>query len=198
MISVGITGGIGSGKTTVCEFFKYLGVPVYNADTRAKALMKENQSLILAIKAEFGDDAYHNDGSVNRIFLSNIVFQNEDQLKKLNSLVHPAVFQDTAEWMQKNAQADYVLYEAAIMFESGSHKMLNKVITVYAPTSLRLQRVMQRDQSDEKAIRARMEKQMCEEEKVKLADYVIYNDGSQLIISQILMLHKELISLSSS
>lgn len=198
MISVGITGGIGSGKTTVCRFFELLNVPVYYADLRAKALMIENQSLVKAIQNKFGKSAYLDNGRLNRAYLADVVFNNDEALQQLNALVHPAVFQDTAEWMQKNADQPYVLYEAAIMFESGSYKMLNKVITVYSPENMRIKRVMDRDQVSETDVRNRMAKQLSEEEKLKLADFVIYNDLQQPLISQILKIHKELIELSNS
>ena len=198
MISVGITGGIGSGKTTVCHFFELLGVPVYYADSRAKSLMVEDQNLIAAIKRIFGNASYSESGQLNRAYLAEVVFNNDEELQKLNALVHPAVFKDTANWMQKNADQAYVLYEAAIMFESGSYKMLNKVITVYSPESMRLERVMGRDKVSEPDVRTRMAKQMSEEEKIKLADFVIYNDLKQPLISQILKIHKELIGLSHS
>ncbi|MEZ5007725.1 MAG: dephospho-CoA kinase [Chitinophagales bacterium] len=198
MISVGITGGIGSGKTTVCHFFELLGIPVYYADLRAKSLMVEDQDLIAAIKKTFGEASYSEKGQLNREYLAKVVFNNDVELQKLNALVHPAVFKDTANWMQKNADQSYVLYEAAIMFESGSYKMLNKVITVYSPESMRLERVMGRDNVTEQEVRSRMAKQMSEEEKIKLADFVIYNDLKQPLISQILKIHKELISLSHS
>lgn len=192
MISVGITGGIGSGKTSVCQFFETLGVPVYYADDRAKFLMNHNDELKNGIIEAFGTEAYNENGELNRPYLAKTVFNNNDQLQKLNSLVHPAVWADTAAWMQSNADKDYVLYEAAILFESGSYKMLDKVITVFAPEAVRLKRVMARDNVSAEEVKQRMTKQLPEEEKIAKSDYVIYNDGSQMLISQILKLNKEL------
>ena len=194
MISVGITGGIGSGKTLVCNFFEILNVPVYYADDRAKFLMNSDEDIKQGIKNAFGPDAYDKNGKLNRAFLANQVFNNKEKLEKLNSLVHPAVWNDTSKWMQSNADEPYVLYEAAILFESGSYKMLNKVITVYAPKETRIKRVVARDKTNIKEVQKRIDNQMSYEEKIAKSDYVVYNDGSQELISQILNIHKELIN----
>jgi dephospho-CoA kinase len=193
MISVGITGGIGSGKTSVCRFFKTLGIPVYYADERAKWLMEHDVDLKKKITDTFGSEAYIN-GILNRQFLAKTVFANDEQLKKLNALVHPAVGADTANWMQQQLHQPYVLYEAAILFESGSYKMLDKIITVFAPKELRLKRVIERDKVSREDVEARMNKQLPDEEKMEKSDFVIYNDGSHTLISQILNIHQELIS----
>lgn len=199
MLTIGITGGIGSGKTTVCRFFELLEVPVYYADARAKALMVEDETLKAGIISAFGSKSYLENGQVNRTFLADVVFQDEEALEKLNALVHPAVWQDTSQWIQSRMDHHpYVLYEAAILFESGSFKMVDKVITVYAPEDLRIQRVMQRDGVDEDAVRQRMSKQMSDEEKKDRADFVIHNDYSVSLVTQVLDIHKELISLSNS
>jgi dephospho-CoA kinase len=191
MISVGITGGIGSGKTSVCAFFERLGIPVYYADERAKWLMANNIDLKAQITNAFGAEAYQN-GALNRPFLAKTVFNNQEQLQKLNSLVHPAVWADTAAWMQAQSKNPYILYEAAILFESGSYKMLDKVITVYAPKNLRIERVMARDKVSKEEVELRMSKQMPDEEKMAKSDYIIYNDGSRGLLSQILNIHQEL------
>lgn len=192
MISVGITGGIGSGKTTVSKIFELLKVPVYYADDRAKHLMATDEELKAQLKATFGEATYDEQGNLNRPYLADKVFNNESELQKLNSLVHPAVFKDTATWFQANSDAAYVLYESAILLTSGSAKMLNKIITVHAPEEMRIERVLQRDNTDEEHVRARMKNQLSESEMLEKADYVIYNDNSQSVISQILKLHKEL------
>ena len=196
MIKVGITGGIGSGKTTVCKFFEFLGVPIYYADSKAKELMQKDASLISSIRSLFGDESYDSNGVLNRPYLANKVFNDEEQLKKLNAIVHPAVFMDTAKWMDEHKGSRYTLYEAAILFESGNYKMFDKTITVFAPESLRIKRVMERDKVSEKEVRSRMSKQMDDTKKVALADYVIHNDLQHSLISQILALHKELNTLT--
>ena len=176
MLRIGITGGIGSGKTTVCAIFSTLGIPIYNSDERAKKIMVENQSVVNKLKAQFGSTIYFEDGSINRVLLSQIVFNDKEQLTKLNEIVHPAVFEDMIKWYAENQNYKYVLQEAAIMYESGSYKMLDKTILVYADQEIRIERVMKRDKVDRIAVLARMDKQMPESEKLKLADFVIYNN----------------------
>ena len=195
MLNVGITGGIGSGKTTVCRFFEFLDIPVYYADKRAKELMVEDVDLIQRIKSVFGEESYFNNGDLNKNFLAEKVFHNEDKLKMLNSLVHPAVWKDSGRWMQTHADVEYTLYEAAVLFESGSYKMFDKTITVYAPEALRINRVIQRDNVSSEDVKARIGNQMDEERKIELADYVIYNDLAHSLVSQVLKLHGELIRL---
>jgi dephospho-CoA kinase len=196
MLGVGITGGIGSGKTTVCRFFEFLRVPVYYADIRAKQLMQEDNGLIAGIKSAFGDSAYDAGGRLNREYLAEHVFGDPDKLKRLNELVHPAVWQDSSGWMQAHEGHPYVLYEAAILFESGGHRFLDRTITIYAPEELRIKRVMARDGVDREDVLARMKNQMNEEQKMQLADYVINNDGKHSLVNQVLNIHKELIALS--
>ncbi|MCP4124515.1 MAG: dephospho-CoA kinase [Bacteroidetes bacterium] len=198
MIRAGITGGIGSGKTTVCRFFEFLRTPIYYADTRAKELMNTDPELGESIRKAFGHEAYTKHGLLNRAFLANEVFKDDHQLKVLNSLVHPAVWKDVANWLQIHHEAPYTLYEAAILFETGSYKMFDKVITVFAPEEMRIKRVMERDGVGKKEVLARMDKQMADENKIKLADYVIYNDMEHSLVSQILTVHKELILQSNS
>ena len=190
MLKVGISGGIGSGKTTACHIFAHLGIPIYYADDRAKWLMTNKSDLIASIKNLFGSSAYLQDGQLNRQHLSRIIFTEPEKRKQLNALVHPAVWKDGEDWHLAHANAPYTLKEAALIFESGGHKLLDKVIVVTAPKELRLQRVMNRDQVDEAAVLARMAAQMPEEEKVALADFVIYNDGNKLLIPQILKIHR--------
>lgn len=192
MFKIGITGGIGSGKTTVCKIFETLGIPIYYADERAKALMVENQELIASIKKLFGEKAYLEDGSLNRAYIAEIVFNDKNKLQQLNGLVHPAVFMDGVEWHNAQKDVPYTLKEAALLFEGKGHQFLDKIITVYAPKEVRLERVMKRDNAPKEAIEARMNKQMPDEEKVKLADFVIYNDGTQLLIPQVMEIHKAL------
>lgn len=195
MLKIGITGGIGSGKTTVCQIFATLGIPIYYADDRAKALMISDNDLIHQIKNIFGEDAYDENGELNRKLISEKAFNDKTLLQQLNALVHPAVFQDTLNWYQTHHDKSYTLYEAAIMFESGSYKLLDKTITVFAPEEDRILRTMKRDNISREEVQLRIDKQMAEEEKIKMADYVIYNDHSQPLIEQVLAIHKELITL---
>ncbi len=195
MLKVGITGGIGSGKTTVCKIFEKMGIPIYYADDRAKALMVENQALINNLIALFGEQAYLENGQLNRAHIANIVFNDQAKLKELNALVHPAVHQDANDWAAEQAKKNvpYALREAALIFEGGGNHYLDKVITVFADKEVRLARVIARDKSTREAVEARMNKQMPEEEKIKLADFVIYNNGDQSLEEQVRKIHDSLI-----
>ena len=188
MLIVGITGGIGSGKTTVCGIFAALGVPIYYADARAKEVMVTDQQLMIDITRNFGDAAYQN-GVLNRQFLAEQVFSNKDKLAVLNGLVHPAVGRDFMNWLLSHQQFPYVVKEAAILFESGAYKAVNTTVLVTAPEDVRLQRVMQRDGVAEAEVRKRMTNQWPEERKVELANHTIINDGKHLLIPQVLALH---------
>ncbi len=188
MLKVGITGGIGSGKTTVCKIFEVLGIPVYYADDRAKELMQTDLKLIGSIKEIFGEEAYL-DGKLNRVFIASKVFDNKPQLAKLNSVVHPAVAKDVMQWMMQHTDKPYVLEEAALLFESGSYKFFDKIITVLAPIEDRINRLKARDNATYEQITARMKNQMRDEDKVKLSDYVIYNDAQHKLIQQALTIH---------
>jgi dephospho-CoA kinase len=188
-LKIGITGGIGSGKTTVCRIFEALGIPVYYADSRAKWLMVNDRQLINSIKNLLGTRAYLPDGSLNRSYISQLVFNDQSLLSQLNALVHPAVAEDTLKWHNEQREVPYTLKEAALLFESGSHLHLDKIIAVTAPEPLRIQRVMQRDDVSEAQVRSRIDKQMPEAEKIARADYIIYNDGQQLIVPQVLEIH---------
>ena len=196
MLKIGITGGIGSGKTTVCRIFEKLGIPIYYADDRAKKLMVEKKEIINQVKKIFGKRAYYKNGKLNRKHISKIAFSNPEKLHALNAIVHPAVEKDATEWSQRQKNTPYTIKEAALIFESGSHRSLDKIITVTAPQLLRIQRVMQRDQTTEAAVLARISKQMPEEEKVKKSDFIILNDGSESLILQIWKIHQQLKSLS--
>lgn len=196
MLKVGITGGIGSGKTTVCKIFETLGIPIYYADVRAKEIMNDDDAVKEAIVQLFGQEAYQFDGTLNRPFISEKAFQNKILLQQLNAIVHPAVFNNTMQWYNKYQNEKYTLYEAAIMYESGSYKLLDKIITVYAPIEERILRTMKRDNIDRNAVLDRMDKQLSEDEKMQRADFIIYNDHSQLLINQVLTIHQQLISLA--
>lgn len=191
MLKIGITSGIGSGKTTVSKIFELLGVPVYYADDRAKQLMNEDVGLKNKIIRHFGTAVYEN-GVLNRKHLSNIVFNDAEKLKMLNALVHPATIADAANWMQKQNTA-YAIKEAALLFESNSHLALDAVIGVSAPFELRMARVMKRDGLTVEKIMDRISKQLPEDEKMKRCDYIIFNDEQQLLIPQVMELHQLLL-----
>ncbi|MGF1924686.1 MAG: dephospho-CoA kinase [Bacteroidia bacterium] len=194
MLKIGITGGIGSGKTTVCKVFELIGIPVFYADNAAKLAMIKDLGLIEGIKKTFGEESYHADGGLNNAYLASIVFHQKSELDKLNALVHPAVFKAFEEWASLQT-APYVLKEAALLFESGSYQQCDKNILVTSPINLRLTRVMQRDRASEAQVRARMDKQFSDEHKAKMADYFVDNSPANSIILQVLNLHEQFISL---
>lgn len=194
---IGITGGIGSGKTTACRLFEVLGIPVYYADDRAKWLMQNDPKLIEQLKASFGEQVYNEHGQLDRAYLAGIVFNDRAQLDILNGIVHPAVREDGITWDAEHQDTPYTLREAALLYESGIYQLLDQIITVTAPEAIRIERVMQRDGVDEVAVRARMDKQWPEEKKVALADFVIHNDGKQSLIRQVYQIHQQLIQEAS-
>lgn len=193
MLKIGITGGIGSGKTTVCRIFESIGIPVYNADIAAKNIVNFDKNVTHEIVSAFGSDILDENDFIDRKKLGAIVFNDKEKLKKLNSIVHPAVAKHFADWLEKNKKSKYILKEAAILFESGAYKAVDSVITVVAPKELRIKRSIERDSSNRAEIEQRMNNQMSDEEKIKLSDYVIYNNESELLIPQILKLHEQLI-----
>ncbi len=190
---IGITGGIGSGKTTVCQIFETLGIPVYYADERAKWLMVNDSTLVEGIKNLFGGAAYTENGELNRAYISQIVFSDSQKLQQLNALVHPAVLRDGEAWHAAQKEVPYTLKEAALIYESGSYKELNKVIVVTAPIEVRIKRVMQRDGVTQDAVEARLQQQMPEEEKIERADFIVNNDGNWTLVPQVLAIHKQLL-----
>lgn len=194
MLKIGITGGIGSGKTTLCRLFELLGVSVYYADVRAKMLMQTDAELMEGIKSAFGSEVYEGH-ALNRSLLGSIVFNDAKQLQRLNGLVHPAVFRDFDRWSAMQTGL-YVLKEAAILFESGSSKDCDYTILVKSPLDLRISRIMTRDGISKEDIMKRIDKQMSDEEKEKLASFVILNDETQLVIPQVLALHARLTDLA--
>jgi len=194
MLKIGLTGGIGSGKSTVAKVFEVLGIPVYYADDAAKRLMHDDEELKLKIKSAFGEDVF-TDGSLNKKQLASIVFNNSEKLELLNKLIHPATIKDTAIWMQKQTAA-YSIKEAALIFESGAQEHLDYVIGVTAPAPLRIQRTMQRDGVTREEVISRMDKQMDETIKMKLCDFIIKNDEQEMLLPQVLELHQKLLSFS--
>jgi len=190
MLKVGITGGMGSGKTTVAHIFETLGIPVYYADDAAKRIMNEDPSLRKEIIRIFGAESYNGEG-LNRGYIASKVFSNPEQLNMLNAIVHPATIRDGENWM-KRQKSPYALKEAALIFESGAAEGLDYVIGVSAPTPLRIERVIQRDGMERSEIKARMAKQLDPEIAMKLCDFVIQNNEQELLIPQVLKIHEEL------
>ncbi len=185
---VGLTGGIGAGKSTVARVFEVLGIPIYFSDKKAKRLMTKDLELVGAITGLLGNDAYDNNGELNRAYIGQQVFGNQELLVGLNALVHPAVRRDFDIWA-KAQTSKYVINEAALHFETGGHERMDYNISVSAPEQVRLERVISRDGLSEEQVRARMSQQMSQEEKDRLADWVIYNDGTQGLIQQVLECH---------
>jgi dephospho-CoA kinase len=187
MLKIGLTGGIGSGKTTVAKVFELLNIPVYYADEASKRLYQTDKELMAKIKDHFGEDVYA-DNQLNRAKLAALVFDKPDQLLLLNSLVHPPTIKDAQDWMNKQT-GPYSIKEAALIFESGSNSGLDYVIGVKTPQHLRTKRVMERDGITREAVVTRMNRQMDEDQKMQLCDFIIENNEEQMIIPQVLKLH---------
>lgn len=190
LLKIGITGGIGSGKTVVSKIFNVLGIPLYNADERAKWILANNLEVKEGLIQLFGKEAFQNN-QLNRQYISQQVFNDKAKLEKLNALVHPQVGLDFEKWLEGKQQFPYILKEAALLFEAGSYKGLDKIITVYAPLELRIQRVLERDPfRNEEGVKKIMKEQIAEEEKMERADYIIYNDEKKMLIPQVMKLHE--------
>lgn len=195
MLKIGLTGGIGSGKTTVARVLEVLGIPVYYADEAAKDLMNKNELLKQQLIFHFGEATYFEDGQLNRKHLSSIVFANKEKLELLNSLVHPVTIADAQQWFSKQT-SPYVVKEAALLFESGSAEGLDYVIGITAPATLRIKRVMDRDHVTAEEVKRRMANQLDDGIKMKLCDFVLQNNEQQLLLPQVIQLHEKLISRS--
>lgn len=174
MITIGLTGGIGSGKTTIAQWFQEKGIPVYNSDFEAKKLMNENEDLIQQLIELFGDETYKN-GEYNRSYVASKVFNDKELLNQLNAIVHPAVFKHFDEWLD-NQNSSFVVKEAAILFESGSYKDCDYIISVIADEEIRIKRVAKRDQLNEDQIRNRMKSQWTDEQRIEKSDFIIENN----------------------
>lgn len=190
MLKIGLTGGIGSGKTTVCKLFETLGIPVYYTDERAKELMNTDLQLKALLQERFGTDLY-TDGKLNRSSLSARIFNNQADLQAVNGWVHPAVAHDFEAWCGKQC-APYVLEETAILFEHNMASRFDKVIVVTAPEAVRIDRVCQRDAVAAEAVKQRISNQWSEERKMALADFIIHNDDESKLLPQVLEIHRML------
>jgi dephospho-CoA kinase len=193
MLKVGLTGGIGSGKTTVAKIFELLNVPVYYADDAAKRIMNDDESLKSKIKTHFGDQSYLN-GELNRRFIASQVFNDNHKLELLNAMVHPVTMSDALHWFQQQT-TPYAIKEAALLFEAGAAEHLDLIIGVFAPRELRIKRTVDRGELNREEVVKRMNRQIDEDIKIKLCDFVLKNDEEQLLIPQVLELHQKLLSL---
>ena len=189
---VGVTGGIGAGKSVVCKVFRHLGVPVYDADTRAKWLMVNDLGLVTSIKDAFGAKSYHDSGELNRQYLAEQAFNNSEELNKLNSLVHPQVRKDFAKWVRENEDEPYLIKEAALMIESGSYKKLDRLVVVIASRDVRIKRVLLRDtHRSHNDVLEIIDKQLTDEQFKEHADHEVNNNGDQLLLPKVLKLHEK-------
>jgi dephospho-CoA kinase len=188
MIKIGITGGIGSGKSIICEVFKKLGVPIYNADVRAKTLTNEDKQIREKLTSKFGNTLYKKN-ELDRGMLADIIFKDNTALTFVNSVIHPAVELDFIKWCNQYDHKAYIINEAALHFESGVNKKMDKMITVYAPADLRIKRVMMRNTMTQEEVMNRINNQLPDEEKMKRSDFVIYNDDRQGVLEQVITLH---------
>ena len=188
-LQIGITGGIGSGKSIVCKIFSCLDIPVYEADSRAKWLTNNHPEIKTKVLELLGDKSYTSEGFYNNSYVASVVFKDEDLLKKLNAIIHPVVMQDTERWISEKSGAAYVIKEAAIMNKAGNKNNLDYVIVVEAPAELRIKRILQRDNRSQEEIKAIIQRQISDEERNKIADFVINNDEESALIPQVLHLH---------
>ncbi|AXO78862.1 dephospho-CoA kinase [Olleya aquimaris] len=188
---IGLTGGIGSGKTTVANFFKKLGVPIYIADTEAKALMNRSKIIKRKLIKLFGEQAYIDD-KLNKPFIASQIFSNQDLLQQMNAIVHPKVAKHFANWVKKQSTA-YVISEAAILFENGSYKKYDYIITVVAPKEVRLKRVLKRDSSSKEKVEAIMNNQWSDNQKIELSDFVINNTNLETTKLEVGKVHKKIL-----
>ncbi len=194
-LRIGITGGMGAGKSTICKIFGQLGVSIYDADSRAKWLMNNDADLKKAITDNFGWDSYTRKDELNREYLAKVVFNNEEKLAMLNSIVHPAVKKDYELWTIDHKDEPYSLKEAALLFESESYKSLHKVIVVTCPIETRIERIMKRDHVKREDILKRIQNQSSDRERMNKADWVIYNDGVNSLINQTMEIHQTILGI---
>jgi dephospho-CoA kinase len=196
MIKVGVTGGIGSGKSFVCKLFESKGIPVYYADDRAKKLMLSNKKLKSDIKELLGQESYFRNGRINRKYISSLVFNDKSLLKRLNAIIHPAVLQDSEEWFSQQ-KTIFAIKEAALLIESLSYKTLDKIIVVTAPEKLRIERVVKRDKTSIEKVKERMKNQLKDTDTLKYADYIILNDGNNDLLAEVNRIYYDIIENNS-
>lgn len=195
MKKIGITGGIGSGKSTVCRIFETLEIPVYDADTQAKKIMITDMAVKSQIRELLGKEAYHRNGKLNKDYVSSKIFSNKSLLLGINQIVHPAVNNESLRWMEQhkhNKKSPYVIKEAALLIETGNYKALDKLIVVTCPEDIRIQRIMARDELTYEEVKRKIDSQMPEAEKLRFADFIIINDGILSIIQQVHTIHMQL------
>jgi dephospho-CoA kinase len=192
MIKVGVTGGIGSGKTLVCEIFSHLGVPVFNADIVAKELYNNDKEVIEQIQKLFGHDIYHK-GKLRKDILAKIIFNDSKALNKVNTIVHPKVRENFLDWAEKQT-SKYVIEEAAILFESNAYLDLDYIINIHARQESRIDRVMKRDNISKEQVISRIKNQLCDEKRMKLADFTIFNDDDHMLLPQVVDIHQKILS----
>jgi dephospho-CoA kinase len=194
-LRIGITGGIGSGKSTICKIFKQIGIPIYDADFRAKWIMSNDTALKKAISDNFGWDAYTRKNELNREYLAKVIFNNEEKLDLLNSIVHPAVKNDYEQWTIEHRDKPYSLKEAALLFESKSYLSLHKVIVVTCPIETRIERIAKRDHVKREDILKRIQNQSTDRQRIEKSDWVIQNDGVNSLIEQVMAIHKQILDI---
>ena len=191
MIKIGITGGIGSGKSTVCKAFELLGVPVYYSDEEAKKILETDTIIIKSVLKLFGNEVLNDQQVLDRKKIAAIVFKDKQKLDQLNAIIHPAVALHFENWLKQYSSCNYILKETAILFESGAYKQVDKVIAIVAPIELRISRAIQRDKISREQVEQRMKAQISDEEKIKRSQFVIHNDEQQLVIPQVIAIHEQ-------
>lgn len=195
---IGVTGGIGSGKSMVCRLFECLDIPIYYADSRAKWLTNNDPEIREKVIALLGAEAYDREGRYDTRFVASRVFNNEPLLKELNAIIHPVVLRDTKDWVAQHAGSPYVVKEAAIMAKAGQANAVDYVVVVEAPVALRIQRILERDKRTEQEIRAIIERQVSDESRREIADFIVHNDDTSELIPQVLHLHETFLKVKSS
>ncbi len=191
MIKVGLTGGIGSGKTLVSEIFIRLGIPVFNADNESKSILNTDKEVIQQIINNFGD--LYTENGINREKLASIIFNDQVALETINSIIHPKVREYFHSWAAKHVNAKYVIEEAAILFESNAYKELDVTINVHADELIRISRVIVRDKTTAESVKSRMNNQWSDKERIELADFTIYNNGDKMVLPQVLEIHNQIL-----
>ena len=192
MIVVGITGGIGSGKSIACNIFKTLDVPVFDADSEAKKLY-DLPDVLKEIRIKIGDEVFNKKGDLDKGKLAELIFNDSKALKKVNRIIHPLVNKKFIEWKEQQKSIPYVMKEAAILFESGSHSLCDKIITVVAPSELRIKRIMERDKRTKEQVEQIISRQWSDEEKIKRSDFVIVNDEKKMLLPQVIEINKKIL-----